>query len=90
MNLHLQNAVSDITGLTGISIIRAILSGERDPDSLSKMRDPRCKQPIEVIKSSLKGNYREEHLFSLKQAVEAYDFYQKQVAECDENIKKNS
>lgn len=89
MNLHLHNAISDITGVTGMAIIRAILSGETDPIKLAKMRDPRCKQTEKVIESSLQGNYREEHLFSLKQAVEAYDFYQKQVLECDEALKKN-
>lgn len=89
MNIHLHNAISDITGVTGMAIIRSILSGEKNPAILAKMRDPRCKQPEEVIKSSLEGNYREEHLFTLKQAVEAFDFYQKQVHECDEAIKKN-
>lgn len=90
MNLHLSNAISDITGVTGMAIVRAILKGETDPDKLATMRDPRCKQPIEVIKSSLQGNYKEEHLFALQQAVEAYDFYQKQVFDCEETIKKNS
>jgi hypothetical protein len=89
MNIYLHNAISDITGMTGMAIIRAILSGERDPTKLAKMRDARCKQPQEVIEKSLKGNYREEHLFVLQQAVEAYDFYQKQIQECDEAIKKN-
>jgi transposase len=90
MNIHLQNAISDITGVTGMSIIKAILRGERNPKELAEMRDPRCKQPMKVIESSLEGNYREEHLFSLKQAVDAYDFYQKQIQDCDETIKKNS
>lgn len=89
MNIHLHNAISDITGVTGMAIVRAILAGERDPTKLAKMRDPRCKQPEKVIKSSLQGNYRDEHLFTLKQAMEAYDFYQKQVLECDEILKKN-
>lgn len=89
MNVHLHNAISDITGVTGMAIIRAILSGERNPDNLVKMRDPRCKQPLDVIKKSLQGNYREEHLFVLEQAVEAYDFCQIQIAKCDEAIKKN-
>lgn len=89
MNIHLHNAISDITGVTGMGIVRAILSGQRNPTELAKMRDPRCKQPQKVIENSLQGNYREEHLFTLKQAVEAYDFYQKQVLECDEAIKKN-
>jgi transposase len=88
MNLHLNNAISDITGVTGMGIIRAILNGETNPKMLAKMRDPRCKQSIEVVEKSLHGNYREEHIFTLKQAVEAYDFYQKQIQECGEAIKK--
>lgn len=90
MNLHLNNAISDITGVTGMAIVRAILSGERNPNNLAKLRDRRCQQPEEVIRKSLQGNYRPEHLFALKQAVEAYDFYQKKIAECDDEIKKNS
>jgi transposase len=89
MNVHLHNAISDITGVTGMAIIRAILSGERDPKKLAKMRDPRCKQPLDVIEKSLQGNYRDDHLFALEQALEAYDFYQKQILACDEAIKKN-
>lgn len=88
MNLHLHNAISDITGVTGMKILNAILKGERDPHKLASMRDPRCKQPIEVIEKSLQGNYREEHLFTLKQELEAYEFYQKQIHECDIAIKK--
>jgi len=88
MNIHLNNAISDLTGMTGMAILRAILSGERDPEKLAKMRNPRCQQPEEIIKKSLEGNYRAEHLFALKQAVEAYDFYQKKILECDEEIKK--
>ncbi|MCD2486618.1 IS110 family transposase, partial [Staphylococcus aureus] len=78
------------TGVNGMAIIRAILRGKTNPKELAKMRDPRCKQPIEVIESSLQGNYREEHLFALQQAVNAYDFYQNQIRECDEAVKKNS
>lgn len=89
MNLHLQNAISDITGVTGMAIIRAILKGETNPAKLAKLRDPRCQQPANIIEKSLTGNYREEHLFTLKQAVEIYDFFQKQIQECDEEIKKN-
>lgn len=88
MNLHLHNAISDITGVTGMGILHAILAGERDPEVLAKMRDPRCKQPESVIRKSLRGNYREEHLFTLKQELEAYEFYQKQIQECEEAIKK--
>lgn len=86
MNLRLHNVVSDITGITGQRIIRAILGGERDPKILSQHRDGRCKQPIEVIEKSLVGNYKKEHLFSLKQAVELHDFYQCKIEDCDAAI----
>ena len=86
MNLLLDNVVTDITGTTGMGIIRAILDGVRDPAELAKHRDARCKQDEQNIASSLEGNYREEHLFSLKQAVELYDFYQQQILDCDETI----
>lgn len=89
MNLHLHNVISDITGVTGMAIIRAILKGETNPNTLAQMRDPRCTNPIEIIKKSLEGNYREEHLFALTQAVEAFDFFQTKIKECDEQIKKN-
>ena len=86
MNLLLDNVVRDITGKTGMCIIRAILDGIRDPGELAKFRDARCKQDEQTIASSLEGHYREEHLFSLKQAVELYDFYQKQISGCDAAI----
>jgi hypothetical protein len=88
MNLHLTNVLNDIVGLTGMNIIRAIVAGERDPKKLAKFRDPRCKQPWEVIEKSLTGNYRPEHLFSLQQALEAFDFYQKQILFCDQRIEE--
>lgn len=87
MNLLLHNVVSDITGVTGMRIIKAILAGERDPKVLATMRDPRCRNSIETIAKSLQGNYRQEHLFSLKQAVQGFEFYQSQVVECDQEIK---
>lgn len=88
MNLHLSNVLRDITGLTGMTIIRSILEGGRDPKKLAEFRDPRCRQPIEVIEKSLTGNYRTEHLFSLKQAVESFDFYQQQILDCDRKIEQ--
>lgn len=87
MNLLLHNVVSDITGVTGMCIIKAILAGERDPRILAEMRDKRCKNSVETISKSLQGNYRPEHLFSLKQAVETFEFYQSQIADCDREIK---
>lgn len=86
MNLKLQHAVSDLAGQTGLRIIRAIVGGERNPAKLATLRDPRCAQPEAVIAAALKGSYRAEHLFALKQALELYDFYQKQIAECDQQI----
>jgi hypothetical protein len=86
MNLLLQHVVTDITGLTGMSIIRAILAGERNPQVLAQHRDPRCKNSAEVIAKSLEGNYRDEHLFALAQAVALYDTYQSQLAACDVRI----
>ncbi len=86
MNLLLHQVVDDITGVTGLTIIRAILAGERDPQVLAQHRDPRCKHSAEVIAKSLVGNYREEHLFALEQAVALYDTYQAQLAACDVRI----
>ena len=86
MNLQLANVVSDITGKTGMLIIKAILGGERNPMTLARLRDQRCKNSEETIARSLHGNYRPEHLFSLKQAVDLYSFYQGQIAECDQAI----
>lgn len=88
MNLQLNNVVSDITGVTGMAIIRLLLQGETDPVKLAKLRDPRCRSSEEKIQKSLEGNLREDHLFALKQAVDAYDFYVDKVKECDEAIKK--
>ena len=85
MNLHLHNAVSDITGVTGMTIIRKIVAGETDPKILASFRDTRCRNPEEVIEASF-GNYRKEHLFSLSQALDLYDFYTKKITECDEQI----
>ena len=86
MNLLLHNVVSDITGVTGMRIIKSILAGERDPHVLANMREARCRNTVETIAKSLQGNYRQEHLFSLKQAVESFEFYQNQIAECDREI----
>jgi transposase len=86
MNLLLTNVVSDITGVTGMRIIKAIVDGERNPRVLAGMRDRRCKNDEETIARSLHGNFRPEHLFSLKQAVDLYAFYQGQIAECDQKI----
>lgn len=88
MNLLLHNVVSDITGVTGMKIIKAILTGERDPRVLARNRDERCKHSSATIAKSLEGNYREEHLFALQQAVDLYEMYQAKIADCDQAIIK--
>ena len=86
MNLQLHNVVSDVTGMTGMKIIRDILAGKRDPKALAEHRDYRCKSSVEQIEKSLVGNWRDEHLFALRQAVELHDFYEHQIFECDQLI----
>jgi transposase len=88
MNLQLHHVVTDMTGVTGMKIIRAIVSGERDPNVLAAMRDVRCKQPEATLRSALVGNYQQEHVFSLEQALKLYDFYQERVRECDVMIEQ--
>jgi transposase len=83
MNLQLHHVVSDITGATGMQIIRAIVGGERDPDVLATYRDVRCHSSIETIRAALVGNDREEHIFALAQSLELYDTYQAKVLDCD-------
>jgi transposase len=86
MNLQLHHVVADITGVTGMKILRAIVAGEIDPRRLAKHRDARCKASVETIRDALTGHYRPEHVFALKQALELYDFYQDKLADCDVEI----
>jgi transposase len=88
MNLQLDNVLSDITGVSGLRILRAIVAGERDLDTLASYRDPSCKNPTAMIRKSLEGNYQEEHLFQLKQSLELYDYYTAMIQECDREIQK--
>lgn len=88
MNIQLVQVVSDITGETGLRILRAILAGERDPKQLARVRDGRCAHSEQEIAKALEGSYKAEHLFALQQAVEAYDFYQRQIMACDEEMRK--
>ncbi len=88
MNLQLTQVLKDITGLTGLQIIRAIVAGERDALKLGQLRDPRCKHSRDEIAKALTGSYRAEHLFALKQALSLYDAYTAQVAECDAEIER--
>jgi len=77
---------SDITGATGMRIIRAIVAGERDPQRLAAMRDPRTKRSTADIAAALEGDYRAEHLFVLQQELLLYDTYCQQIAQCDKQI----
>jgi transposase len=88
MNVQLSNAISDISGLTGQAMIRAILAGQRDPAKLASLRDARIKASPEQIMHSLKGNWREDMLFELQQAMQAYDFYRQQIAACDQRLEQ--
>jgi len=86
MNVQLHHVVTDITGATGLRIIRAILGGERNPAVLARMRDRRCHATVETIEKALAGNYRAEHLFALEQALALYDTYQEKASACDSRI----
>jgi transposase len=86
MNVKLTEVVSDILGLTGLTIIKAILAGERDAKALAKFRHENCKRSEDEIGRALLGNWRDEHLFTLKQALELYELYQKLLAACDQKI----
>jgi len=86
MNIKLTEVVDDITGATGMKIIKDIVRGVRDPDKLAKHRNVRCKASEAEIARSLCGNWRAEHLFSLQQALEVYEFYHQQMRVCDEKI----
>ena len=86
MNVQLKNVIRDITGMTGMAIVRAIVAGERDPAILAKLRDAKCKNSEEIIRESLIGNYQDDLMFCLTQAVELYDFYAKKITDCDQKI----
>jgi transposase len=86
MNLQLHHVVSDITGATGMRIIRAIVSGERNPDVLATFRDVRCHSSTETIRAALVGNDRDEHIFALTQSLELYDTYQAKMLDCDRKL----
>ena len=86
MNIQLGQVISDVAGETGQKIIRAILAGERDGATLAKLRNVRIRASEAEIAKALQGNWREEHLFALKQAVALYDAYAEQLAECDRQL----
>ena len=86
MNLQLHKVISDVMGLTGMRILRALVEGERDPEKLVLLCHPACKRPKEDFIKALTGHYREEQLFILRQTMGAHDFYQSQMADCDRQI----
>jgi transposase len=89
MNLQIHHVISDITGVTGLRIIEAVLSGERDPIKLAALRDGRIKASGETIVKSLVGDYRREHLFTLRQSLLAWRSYQELMTECDHEIEEH-
>lgn len=89
MNLQLANVISDISGLTGQAIVRAVVAGERDPRKLAALSHPRIQASQEEIAKSLEGNWRPELVFVLQQEVDMYDTYQKRMAECDQRLHKH-
>jgi transposase len=88
MNLKLTEVISDITGVTGLAILQAILRGVRDPVKLAQMRDPRCKNNAAALAQALNGSYRDEHLFALRQAMDSWKFHRKQLRDIDAKIEK--
>jgi transposase len=86
MNVKLTEVVADVAGQTGMKIIKDIVRGERDPLELAKHRHERCHATEAEIASALYGNWRKEHLFALKQALEMYEIYQQQLQVCDQEI----
>jgi len=88
MNVQFQHVISDITGLTGLAILDAILAGERNSAVLAKLRDPRIQASEETIRKSLEGNWRAEHILALKQRLSLYRTYRDQISDCDQEIEK--
>jgi transposase len=88
MNIQLANVLSDVSGMTGQAIIKAILAGERDPRRLASFRDKRVKASEEEIACGLEGNWQDDLLFLLKQEQDSYEFCQKQIAECDARLEQ--
>ena len=88
MNVQLHNVISDLSGVSGQAIVRAILSGQRDAVQLAALRDGRIQASEEEIIHSLRGDWKEDVLFELQQAVAAYDFHRQQIAQCDQQLEK--
>ena len=88
MNLHIHHVISDITGVTGLAIADAIVEGKTNPRELAKLRDHRIQASLETVTKSLVGDYRPEHIFTLKQSLRAYRHYQQLITECDQEVQQ--
>src|SRR5206468_9298877 len=88
MNLQIHHVISDITGITGLAIVDAIVAGKTNPTELAKLRDFRIKASVETVTKSLVGDYRAEHIFTLKQSLSAYRQYQQLIADCDQEVQQ--
>jgi transposase len=88
MNIQIHRVISDITGVTGMSILRAILAGERDCIKLAQLKHPQIKSSTQQIAKALEGDYCHEHLFALQTALELYDSYQLKIMECDRRVEE--
>lgn len=88
MNIQLDRVLADITGTTGMAILRAIVAGERDPVGLAQLRNPGCKSSEEKLAKAMEGTWQAPYLFVLKQALELYDFYTQQLTVCDAEIER--
>jgi transposase len=86
MHCKLSQVVSDLTRVTGLAMLRAIIAGERDPLTLAKLRTPHCQQSEEEMAKALQGTWRAEHLCALQHAVALYHFYHQQLTVCDQHI----
>ena len=89
MNVRLDRAVSDVTGRTGMDIVRAILTGERDPYELAKLRQTSCAKSEDAIAEDLRGTWKDEYLFALSHAVRTWDHYQELILECNTQIERH-
>jgi len=88
MNLQIHHVLSDLTGASGQAILDAILAGERNPVQLAQLCNCRVKSPREKVAKALEGDYRPEHVFTLKQSLDGYRYYQKLIAELDREIQR--
>jgi transposase len=86
MNVQLHHVIADITGKTGMAVVRHIVAGNHDPETLAQYRDPRCRASKEVVIEALRGHYKTEHLFTLQQALSLYDVFATHIKECDDRI----